>query len=163
MCRWCCWRVRHSECWTVNRGLARFRRRRRRCRAWLCALQGQKTALVKVASHNFRGESGYGCPTAGSPWYPAHTQRVLPQTANASHLRHSSEVHNAHMLIKGIHGQHQRVHVQLRLPPSLNYCPRHHSPKSLNCYPPLPPLSPCPSSSSGSCALYAPSCHSSGM
>ena len=45
MYRWRCWRVRRSECWTVNRGLARFRRRRRRCRAWLCALQGQKKQL----------------------------------------------------------------------------------------------------------------------
>jgi hypothetical protein len=39
------------------------------------------------------GESGYVCPTASSPWYPAHTQRALPQTANAAHLRRSSVVH----------------------------------------------------------------------
>src|SRR6266702_4408937 len=110
-------------------------------------------------------KSGYACPSAGSPWYPAHTQRALPQTAFASHLRCSSVVHYGtqeyidEIIISFVYILSQRRQVQRRLTPSLTLS-RYYLYRHLCYY--SPPLSasfrPHPFSSCGSRARNALSC-----
>ena len=42
----------------------------------------RNVALIEFSHPGTISESGYVRPVAGSPWYPAHTQRELPETAS---------------------------------------------------------------------------------